>query len=199
MTIDEGYIKYNSNWNCQKILVPEKTLQEINDVRNKLVKMNMIGKIPNGPGFGNISIRVDADAFFISATDTGHLSQLTESDISEVYKTDVEKNTVWCKGEKNASSESMTHSVIYNVDVNSKAVIHIHHKAMWNHFLDHLPSTNSKISYGTPEMAIAISKLIENNSTHQLLVLGGHEDGLISYGSTLDEALSIIDNAFNLL
>ncbi|MBI9068674.1 MAG: class II aldolase/adducin family protein [Salinivirgaceae bacterium] len=181
--IDDGYIKYNCNWKKQAINVPDEVLKNLNEFRSKLVQKNMIGKIPDGPGFGNISVRFN-HGFLITGSNTGHLTELTASDLAFVNKVDVKYNSLWCIGESIASSESMTHAVIYQ---QANAVIHIHCKSLWQKFLFRFPTTSTEFSFGTPEMANAIKKLIKLHP-NELIVLGGHEDGIIVYGNTLSEA-----------
>lgn len=127
--IDEGYIKFNCDWDNSTLSVSEALLRKLNDYRDLLVKRNMIGKIHDGPGFGNISVRYN-NGFLISGSDTGHLKTLTKRDIAFVTSVDVQKNKVFCVGETIASSESMSHAVIYNT-TNANAVIHIHHNHLW--------------------------------------------------------------------
>lgn len=93
-----------------------------------------------------------------------------------------------------ASSESLTHAAIYACSKETNAVIHVHHKEKWTRLLHRVATTNPAIVYGTPEMAYAIQNLIlENNiGNNKLIVMGGHEEGLISFGKTLEEAASTI-------
>jgi hypothetical protein len=48
-------------------------------------------------------------------------------------------------------------------------------------------SINDDVPYGTQEMAEAASALLANKSTG-IFVMKGHEDGIISYGTTAEEA-----------
>ncbi len=199
MIIDEGYIKYQCSWEKEAISVSENLLAEINEVRNRLVALNMIGKIPDGPGFGNISVRTSENDFIISGTNTGHLKELTIEHLSLVNKVDITNNKVWCKGISQASSESMTHAAIYKKLNDVHAVIHIHHKEMWNELLNNHATTSDEIAYGTPKMAIAVGDLSKTLLENQLLILGGHEDGIISFGPSLSVALERIERAYKLL
>lgn len=196
MSIGEGYIKYKSFWHKKAIEVEQQFLKEINLVRTKLIAYNMIGKIQGGPGFGNISMRSGSDQFYISATNTGHLTNLNSKDIALVTDVNIDTNSVWCMGESNASSESMSHAVIYQAKSNVNAVIHIHYSSLWNKLKNKVPTTGEKTAYGTPEMAIEISELLKVDSSERLLVLGGHEDGIISYGNTLHEAFEVIEQEY---
>lgn len=188
---NEGYIKFLCDWTKNAIELPAALLDEINAYRNKLRKKQMIGKIPNGPGFGNISVRF-RHGFVITGSNTGHIKKLSKSDLAYVQNIDVAKNEVSCQGETIASSESMSHGIIYKLP-RANAVIHIHDKKMWETLLHKIPTTKPEISYGTPEMANEILRLVKQAASN-VFVLGGHQDGLIAYGKSLHEAYNqIID------
>lgn len=189
--MDEGYIKFTCNWEKKPIKLRDSDLFKINTYRSKLIQQNMIGKISNGPGFGNISIKT-ADGFVITGSNTGHKNSLSISDCALVNYVDINKNRVACIGQTIASSESMTHAVIYK-NTMAHAVIHIHHKNLWKLLLNKLPTTKTEVPYGTPEMAIEIKQLIKNY-TSRLFILGGHEEGIIAYGNSLSEAYAEIMN-----
>jgi ribulose-5-phosphate 4-epimerase/fuculose-1-phosphate aldolase len=96
-----------------------------------------------------------------------------------------------------ASSESLTHAAIYDCTKETNAVIHVHHKEKWTSLLHKAATTNTSIPYGTPEMAYAIQDLIVKNKigAHKIIAMGGHEEGLIFFGRTLEEAaLTILRN-----
>jgi len=194
--MDDGYIKYNCNWTKCEIEVSEMILTELNEVRSILIGMGMIGKIIDGPGFGNISMRKYRHEFLITGTNTGHLAQLKPENISLVTQADIKNNTVCCSGLSQASSESLSHASIYETFDWVNAVLHVHHKAMWQHYSNKLPTTNTKIGYGTVEMANEIKEKLTANTHSKVLVLGGHEDGLIAFGNTLAEAFKEIENLF---
>ena len=51
-----------------------------------------------------------------------------------------------------------------------------------------LSCTDSKADYGTPEMAVEIKRIANmQNSTAGLLVMEGHQDGILVYGSNAPE------------
>jgi L-ribulose-5-phosphate 4-epimerase len=86
------------------------------------------------------------------------------------------------------SSESLTHYGIYMNYPNIGAVFHVHHNELWKYMInnDH-DKTPKNIDYGTQEMAEAAKKCIGNKSKG-IFVMEGHQDGIISYGSTPEEA-----------
>jgi hypothetical protein len=197
--IDEGYVKFNPNWDKSEIKVNTRLLEELNIYRTKLIGQNMIGKIPNGPGFGNISIK-HTEGFLISGTNTGHLPLLQCSDMALVNKWDIAENTVWCKGETCASSETMSHAVIYDANPKVQAVIHIHHFTFWEKSLGKVPTTSTSNAYGTPELAMEISALVKaTESPEGIINLAGHEEGILFYGKALPDTYALIQEWYEKL
>ncbi|MGE4287152.1 MAG: class II aldolase/adducin family protein [Salinivirgaceae bacterium] len=190
--LDEGYIKYTFDWNKREITIPAEVLSELNFYRNKLRALKMIGKIPDGPGFGNISVRANGDAFFISGSDTGSKELLGAEQVALVTQCNYLQNHIVFEGQIAASSESMSHAAIYKQHMGVGAVIHVHQSKLWNHYLNDLPTTEVKAAYGTPALAEAIAQKVCETPGIRLLVLGGHEDGIISYGSNLQEAYNVL-------
>jgi len=195
--MEDGYIKYICIWNKSEIIISETKLAEINKYRGLLIELGMIGKIQNGPGFGNISVKRGKNEFIISGSNTGHLSELYKNHIALVTKTNIEKNSVWCKGLTKASSESMSHAIIYKELKDVNVVIHIHHKEIWNYYLNKQPTTSNSVSYGTPDMALQIKEKLKNSPISNTIILGGHEDGIIVFGQTLSDAFVAIKKLFN--
>lgn len=186
--IDEGYIKFNCIWTQKIIKVSDALFLEINNWRSKLYDLDLIGMYDNGIGFGNISIRDSKNSFIISGSATGGKSELTKDDYSRVTNCNYKENRVDCVGQSKASSESLSHSIVYETLDNINAVIHIHSPGMWKKYLNVLPTTSKDILYGTPEMAKAIQQLIGLDSASEsgAIVMGGHEEGLLFYGEHID-------------
>jgi L-ribulose-5-phosphate 4-epimerase len=128
--------------------------------------------------------------FLITGAATGKLKKLDGRHYVLVNSYDFRENRLTCTGPIKASSESLTHAAVYECSPVTNAVIHVHNKEMWERLLDKIPSTNSEIEYGTPEMAGEIKRLFDETSvaSEKILVMGGHPEGIISFGATLDEA-----------
>lgn len=190
----EGYIKYEPRWQKVALDVDENFLDEMNSVRTMLKENSWLGELPNGIGFGNLSVRNgDSSQFFISGSGTGHLDWLTPADIALVTDVDIAKNQLSCRGATKASSESMTHAVFYRLSRVVNAVIHIHDCNLWKNYFNVLPTSLPDAEYGTPEMAFSIEKILSEQSLNKgVLVMGGHEDGLVAYGESLEEAFGIL-------
>lgn len=199
--VDEGVIKFNCEW-IRSEPIQFAGFQALNVYRKKFFDLGLIGVYPDKIGFGNISVRLgQTKEFMISGTQTGGLPELTEAHYVRVLDYSFSKNRVRCKGPVQASSESLTHAMIYELDPRIGAVVHVHHQALWKGLIGNVPTTEKKISYGTPEMALEVKKLYQNTDlkSQKILVMAGHEDGVISFGKDLKEASDIVLNWFNLL
>ncbi len=198
--MDEGYIKFNCNWVKQK---PDPTfkeaISEINIWRDKLYKLGLIGVNPDGIGYGNISVRIKGQTFLITGSATGGLKQLNDNHYSLVEDYYIDKNELTCTGPIKASSESLSHAIIYESSPETNAVIHVHHAALWKKLLDKVPTTNPNASFGTPEIANEIARLFKetNVEKERFLIMGGHPEGIIAFGNSLEEAGEILLEKFN--
>ena len=187
--MEEGYIKYQCNWIQEQVIKPEQ-IHDINKWRSMLMMKGFIGMYDNGIGFGNISMRMHEHTFMISGSATGGIKELTADHYALVTDFNLSHNQLTCKGITTASSESLTHAAIYACSNKTNAVVHIHHKEKWSSLLHNAATTDPSIAYGTPEMAFAIQNLIKEDKVgpNKIIVMGGHEEGLISFGKTLEEA-----------
>ena len=70
---------------------------------------------------------------------------------------------------------------------------------MWEKLLNIVPTTPENIEFGTPEMAWEISRLFKKTDVKKkkIIVMGGHKEGIISFGKSLDEAGNILLKYFN--
>ena len=57
-----------------------------------------------------------------------------------------------------------------------------------------VPTSDNLVPYGTPEMAKEIKRLFEETSlsNEKIMVMGGHEEGIISFGKNLEEAANVL-------
>jgi len=191
MTIDEGYIKYESDWTVAAPPFPA-IASELERWRRPLFEAGLVGHYEElGIGFGNISLRCGTRGqFLISGTQTGHLPVTDETHYSLVSAWDIEANRVSCVGPVQASSEAMTHAAIYELDGEISAIVHAHSRELWHRLIDELPTTDSAVAYGTPQMAMEFRRLYRDTAFGEqgLAVMAGHEEGLISIGATMQEA-----------
>lgn len=196
---DEGTIKFQADFQiCHPFSSPAVT--KLIEARNLLFQRSLIGVYPDGISFGNLSIRDKHPedgrfGFFITGTQTGYIPELDETHIAFVDRCDILSNSLRSIGPIQASSEAMTHYMIYSVDPEINAVVHVHSPEMWSYWMNRAPTTGKDVPYGTPEMAAAVEDLIIERRKDEeagFLVMAGHEDGVMSYGTSLDAAMALI-------
>ncbi len=184
---DEGYIKFNFDW--IKTPLPDLNLNNLFAWRKRLYDAKLIGSFPDGIGYGNLSIRYKKNQFIISGSATGNFPIVDSSHFTLVEEFDINRNWLKCKGLIAASSESLSHAAIYLANPSISAIIHTHNKQFWNKFLDKFPSTFPEAKFGTPELAINLQKIVKNERQNEgIIIMSGHQDGLIFYGSFLNRA-----------
>ena len=199
---DEGYIKFDCRWAKLPMTIPPLLFSELNGWRDRLYRLGLIGAYPDGVGFGNLSARAGYQReFWITSSSTGHLDQLTPEHYARVTDFNVSKNKVWCWGGHKASSETMSHAVLYCCDRRIKAVAHVHNKLLWERLVNHVPTTAMDVLYGTPEMAYALQDLYNTTDLPQqkILVMAGHQDGIVSFGNSIAEASERVINLYKQL
>jgi hypothetical protein len=176
-------------------IAPFDQLVELNECRRKLRELHLIGVGSKGIGFGNLSVRDGATSnFYVSGSATGGLHKLTFADCVRVVACDFEKNWLRYEGSATPSSESLTHAAIYESDPMTSAVIHCHNSVLWKSLLDRAPTSSKGVGYGTPEMAYEIMRLFKagNVRTRNILIMAGHEGGIIALGKNLEEAFGVL-------
>ena len=199
--IDEGAIKYQCDWE-QTASVQPSDIIELNRYRNALHRLNLIGQYPNGIGFGNISQRIplrssaSTPPFIISGTQTAHLPTLNADSYALVTAFNPAQNCLTCQGLRKASSESMTHGVIYAQAPSINAIIHVHNRQLWQQLLNQVPTTGGDIPYGTPEMAIETQRLFQESDLPRtkIFAMAGHEEGIVTFGENLQMAYRTLIN-----
>lgn len=199
-TKQEGVIKFQLDF-LDAPPPPEDHLRELNAWRSIFLQLGLIGQDPNrydGYGFGNLSRRNPAEQtnkFLISGTQTGSLPKLLPRHYATVQKCDPFSNTIKASGQTKPSSEALSHGVLYQNDPEILWVMHLHSPEIFKH-ADRLqlPSTNPEAEYGTPEMATELKRLVQagKNQKPTLLIMGGHEDGILAYGRTASETGALV-------
>lgn len=189
--IDEGIIKYDSHWRKTDPL-DNAEIDSLNRWRRPLYDAGLIGHYEeHGVGFGNLSVRADTEGqFIISGSQTGHLPELGAEHYALIEDYDIDRHRVVSSGACEASSESMTHAVIYELDPKIGAVVHVHSQELWARLKGSAATTDAAIAYGTPEMAQEFRRLFRESDFQKtgIAVMAGHDSGLVSTGSNLQEA-----------
>lgn len=191
---DEGVILFNCQWQAGPLPLGV-DVSNLLLVRNRLYQLALIGfDTAAQVGYGNISMRVDDSCFIISGTQTGHIPLLDNTQLSYVTDADIVHNTLQCTGPAKASSESLTHAAIYKQFATAKAVIHVHHRLLWTHLMHQVPTTLATIGYGTTAMAGEIARLATHAhlEKEKILVMQGHQDGIICFGESLATAYDLL-------
>ena len=196
MAEQEGVIKYRLDFEPGP--PPREDLRELMVCRSILHGLGMIGQDPDrygGYGYGNLSRRAVGNEFVISASQTGQLPELSAEHFTRVLEADIEANRVRARGPLPPSSEALTHAMIYRLDSAIACVLHVHEPRLWRYGLANgLPQTAADIAYGTPAMAEAVRRLFERQglAEQRILVMAGHEDGVISFGESIGQALAVL-------
>lgn len=204
---EDGVIKFDLQFTAAPPF-PIPGLEELNAWRGIFRQLGLIGQDPmryGGCGFGNISRRLtpyDAPrnkrGFIISGSQTGHLDKLSAAGFASVSEYDAECNRIVASGPIRPSSESLTHGSVYNVNNAIHVIFHVHSPTIWRAATRlGLPVTDARILYGTPGMAREVERLIGHRGLIEggVLVMGGHEDGVVAFGKTADEAGSALMHA----
>lgn len=204
MISKEGVIKFQLQHTPGGGL-PFDQLRELNSWRKVMVLLQLIGQTPDrygGYGFGNISQRLqplDLTAsqprFAITGTQTGGIADLGAEHYVEVLEIYPAENRLVSVGPIKPSSESLTHGVIYALEPDAHWVMHAHSPHIWRHAAAlGLPITAAAVPYGTPEMAAEVHRLFRETGVKKQLIfaMGGHEDGIVSFGRTAEEAGTVM-------
>ncbi len=204
MTEKEGLLKFNLSYTASPPL-PYEAVRALCAWRRIMVDTGLIGQSPDryeGLGFGNISCRLAPTAtpakamFAVSGTQTGGLAELDARHIAIVLACDPARNHLSAAGPVRPSSEAMTHAAVYLEEETAAAVIHAHSPHLW-HAAGKLalPVTDAAVAYGTPAMARAVQSQVQKIQQARkppLLIMGGHEDGVLAFGQTLDTAATVL-------
>ncbi len=196
----EGVIKFQLDFQAGPAPRPG-LLRELNAWRRIFLSLGLLGQDParyEGFGFGNLSRRLPdgADAaFLISGTQTGHLQELLPRHYATVLHCEPSANRLAACGLCKPSSEALSHGVLYNCEPLIHWVMHLHSPVIFNQRLAlGLPATDPDSAYGTPEMAEEIGSLVRerDNAAPGLLVMTGHQDGILAFGPTASATGSLV-------
>jgi hypothetical protein len=196
---DEGVIKF-------KLTLKRAPAPEMNQVialekwRALLFKLGLVGEYPiDKIGYGNLSSRIGKRSFIITGSQTGHLAHLQAHHYTRVIDCDLKKGSVTAEGLIPPSSESLTHFGIYQANPAVNYVFHVHHRKLWDLLRNgDYDSIDEDVPYGTQEMAAAAAQLLSEKSSG-LFVMKGHDDGVVSYGTTAEEAGRVILDVYRKL
>ncbi len=193
MDEQEGVIKYQLEFQEAEPLRPH-DFSDLLRWHHRFKMARILGQDPGryeGYGFGNISERLNQVSFVISGTQTGHLDVLGPRDYAVVVRAVIEENRIISEGPVKPSSEALTHAAVYALDPDIRFVFHVHSPGIWQVRKKlNLPETAADIPYGTPEMAGEVKRLFDSGTLveRSVFAMAGHEDGIVGFGRTADEA-----------
>lgn len=200
MAEKEGVIKFQMDF-APAPPVNAAEVTELNAWRKLLVLLKVLGQDDAryaGYGFGNISralshagTATQTRSFLITGTQTGAISDLLPEHLVVVDGCFPEENRIVAHGPLPPSSEAMTHGGLYALSPEIQWVMHGHSPVIWHAAASLcLPTTDPAIPYGTPEMSYEMNRLWRASDLRErhILSMGGHEDGIVTFGSTAQEA-----------
>ncbi len=188
-------VKFNCYWKQTGPVITDEPFNIINYWREVLFNMDLIGAYENGVGYCNMSIRTgQSNNFYITGSSTGEIPVLDSNHYVIVESCNFDENAIMCSGPLKASSESLTHAAIYQADSETNAIIHVHNYELWEMLKDEVPTTLAKFEYGTAGQALDIFRLFKETDVieKRIIVMGGHERGLFTFGNDMDEAINVL-------
>ncbi len=183
----EGVVKYSVK-HTKTTSETFDNYEKLEALRARLYALGLVGE-SNGIGYGNISSREDDNSFYITATQTGSKSRLTEKYYTKITDYSFSDFSVTSQGEHSPSSEALSHAMIYDLSSKITTVIHIHSLALWK-FMIAKNALSTTAEYGTAEMTKEIEALYELNDplANNAFVMKGHREGVMVFGQSLEEA-----------
>lgn len=191
----EGTIKFKAYWEEAPALAVD-SLAEMIQARQKMFAKGYIGEYAPGLGYGNISMRFGKGAqFLISGAKTGRLPEALPGHFTHITEVYPERNEVHCRGPVIASSETMSHAMIYQCAPHAQVAIHLHDAEAWERLLHRVPTTDASAEYGSVEMSASIEQLFQNTDLRKtkIFVMEGHPEGIFVFGTSFTEALAVLE------
>ena len=184
----DGIIKYSIEHKRQNTPLFS-GYEQLEALRTRLFTLGLIGE-KDGIGYGNLSMRQEgSNSFFITATQTGRKHTLSREYYTYISDYDFSTFKVISQGTHKPSSEALSHAMIYAIDDRITTVIHIHSLALWK-FMKAKNYLFTTAEYGTAEMIEEIAGLYTNLNPmmNNAFVMKGHEEGIITFGRSVEEA-----------
>lgn len=195
MSKQEGVIQYTSEYRSG----PK---AEVSDIEGAIVLWRLarswgwIGQDITGVCYGNASQRdqYNPNSFWITGTQTGCKDSLRIEDWCCVTGWDFKANRVVSQGPIRASSEAMTHAAIYTANPLVHCVAHVHTSNLWTVLQQDHSTSPESAGYGTPDIAFAVERIAKDSKPPNLIILLGHQDGLLFWGSEANELEEYMSN-----
>jgi len=142
-----------------------------------------------GFAYGNLSHRT-GEGLLVTCTQTSGRRQLETGDFTLVSAWSLAEYRLHSIGPCSPSSETLTHAMVYDEVPEAHWVFHVHSPEIWQAAPElGMPVTDPGAEYGTPAMARAVAGALEDmgRPTQGVLSMGGHEDGILAWGTTAGE------------
>ena len=194
---ETGVVKFHFE-SSRAELAPFPGFEALNAARQEVRRMGLLGMNESGIGFGNLSLRDEAnDSFYITGSGTGGLESLGLQDYAKVTGWDFERNWLRCEGRAIASAESLTHAAVYAMAAEARAVVHGHDEILWRNLIEGGITTGADVPYGTPAMAREVQRLFRETDVRRkkIFAMAGHEEGIVVFGRDFREALAALASA----
>ena len=202
MATREGVIQFRADHASQELAAElAGVAARLGAWRRILRGLGVLGQDPGrygGYGFGNVSARVPPfptppgrRRFLVSGTQTSGKAEATLADFALVERYDFAANRVESRGSALPSSEALTHGALYDLSSEVRAVFHVHAPELWRRAAElDLPTTSPNLREGTAELATEIRRLRPAwvLAASGVVAMGGHEDGVIAFGKSEEEA-----------
>lgn len=204
---DEGVIKFRADHTRHRLQARRvgETACKLIAWREIMALTGLVGRDPQryeGAAYGNVSARLGPPSaalgrrtFLITGTQTSDKRCLGLDDFAVVERFNFAGNRVHSHGLAEPSSESMTHGAIYDLGPHIRCVLHAHSPVVWRRAVRlGIPTTPAHVPYGTPEMAYEVQRLYRETVLPErpILSMGGHEDGIVVFGRTTEEAGQVL-------
>lgn len=204
----EGVIQYSLDFTDLSVnVVSETDILEIDNLRRRLFARKLIGAYEDGVGYGNISCRFPepaSESFLITASRTGKMERPGPEFYTLVESYDLSTFTMKARGMHKPSSEAFTHAAVYRLHPRIQWVIHVHSGLLWTYMLNHNYLRTDDAFYGSKDMVDSIRELYQPYAENPDLlflnnrfIMTGHEEGIVSFGRTSDEAENALVSLFD--
>lgn len=193
--MDEGVVKFSYSHRRQNLSLGKQARNLIN-LRNSVFKKGYLAKREDGKASGSISIRSGkSNSFLISGKQTGEVFNFTEKHICLVESFNLEAFSLISKGETKPGSEALIHALLCSLDRNIQCVVHITEPRLVS-YTEMNPYPSTVETYGTVELLEQIKLIIKNKAIQNssgILLMKGHQDGILSFAKKEAEAIQQIE------
>lgn len=178
-------LKFKVNFISDEI-PDEKELEELKKWCNQFEKNNLL-RTSSNTTLGNLSFRIE-DGFIITATSLKSKENLPNDSFVRVFNYDVYKNSLYVEGNKEPSSDSIMHYLIYNTRGEINAIFHGNNDAILKNAEKlKLSITKNETEQDAMGFANAVLDVLGDNN---FVVIKNH--GFVALGKNMKEAGELV-------